>query len=243
MRISSFLIWILISVMEPCVAQVGIGTNSPSSSAMLEINSTNKGLLLPRLNMQQIKNIALPVAGLTVYNTDQHKPCFFNGAEWLHYDNSLVLPKLGMYHAIAGGIVIYLDATGIHGLAAATVSFGPYIPYGCFGTEIPAAQFSTLGTGQSNTNAILAACTTAGIGAQLCNDFVHNGFSDWYMPSIDEVSLMYAKKDSLPDLAPGRYWSSTQVNASQAKIQDFTTGEILFMPPSSGRYVRAVRTF
>lgn len=227
----------------PCAAQVGIGTVSPSSSAALDISSTSKGLLLPRLTMQQIKNIAEPVAGLTLYNTDQNKPCFFNGTDWLHYDNSLVLPKLGMYHPLAGGIVIYLDASGIHGLAAAMESFGSFIPWGCFGTNIPAAQSSAIGSGQSNTNAILAACTTAGVCAQLCNDFVHNDFSDWYMPSIDEVSLMYAVKDSLPALAAGRYWSSTQVNSDQAQIRDFTTGEILFMPKSSGRYVRAVRTF
>lgn len=243
MRITSFILWIFLSAAMPCIAQVGIGTSNPSSSAMLDISSTSKGLLLPRLNMQQIRAIAAPVAGLTVYNTDQNKPCFFNGTEWLHYDNTLVLPKLGMYHALAGGIVIYLNASGIHGIAAATVDLGSMIPWGCYNTDIPGAQFSAVGTGQSNTNAILASCTTAGIGAQLCNDFVHNGFSDWYMPSIDEVSLMYALRDSLPALGVGRFWSSTQVNATQAQILDFTTGQILFMPPSSGRYVRAVRSF
>lgn len=243
MRIASLFILICLLVTQPVFAQVGIGTNNPSASAALDISSTNKGLLLPRLNMQQIKNIASPVAGLTVYNTDQNKPCFFNGTEWLHYDNTPVLPKIGVYHALAGGIVIYLDATGIHGIAAAMVDLGQFIPYGCSGTEIPGAQFSAVGTGQSNTNAILTACTTPGIGAQLCNDFVHNGFSDWYMPSFDEVLLMYASRDSLPGLSPGRYWSSTQVNATLAMILDFTNGQIFNMPPSSGRYVRAVRSF
>lgn len=243
MRITSLLLLIWVSIAFPCAAQVGIGTNNPSASAALDINSTNKGLLLPRLNMQQIKNIASPVAGLTVYNTDQNKPCFFNGTEWLHYDNTLVLPKLGSYHPLAGGIVIYLDASGIHGIAAATTDLGSFIPYGCYGTEILGAQFSAVGTGQSNTNAILAACTTAGIGAQLCNDLVQNGFSDWYMPSIDEVYLMYAQRDSLPALGAGRFWSSTQVNGTVALILDFTTGQLFNMPPSSSRYVRAVRSF
>lgn len=244
MRISTFLVLIPLLIVMPCFAQVGIGTSNPSASAMLDISSTNKGLLLPRLNMQQVKNIASPVAGLTVYNTDQNKPCFFNGTEWLHYDNTLVLPKLGFYHALAGGIVIYIDASGIHGLAAATADVGSaFVPYGCNGTEIPGAQFSAVGTGQSNTNAILANCLTPGIAAQLCNDLVLNGFSDWYLPSIDEVSLMYAKKDLLPGIDIGRYWSSTQVNASMAKLLDFTTGEIMNLPPSSGRFVRAVRTF
>lgn len=243
MRITSLLLLICVSLALPSFAQVGIGTSNPSASAALDISSTNKGLLLPRLNMQQIKNIASPVAGLTVYNTDQNKPCFFNGTEWLHYDNTLVLPKIGSYHVLAGGIVIYLDASGIHGIAAATADLGSFIPYGCSGTEISGAQFSAVGTGQSNTNAILAACTTAGIGAQLCNDFVHNGFSDWYMPSFDEVVLMYQNRDSLPGLGAGRYWSSTQVNANIALILDFTNGQTFNMPPSSSRYVRAVRSF
>jgi hypothetical protein len=244
MRNIIFLLWMLIMTALPCFAQVGIGTGSPAPSAMLEINSTNKGLLLPRLSMQQIKNIVSPVAGLVAYNTDQNKPCFFNGTAWMHYDNTVVLPTPGIYHPLAGGIVIYVDASGIHGIAAATADVGNgFVPYGCSGTAIPGAQFSAVGTGQSNTNAILASCTTPGIGAQLCNDLVLNGFSDWYMPSIDEVSLMYALRDSLPGISTGRYWSSTQVNATIAQIRDFGTGEILFMPPSSGRYVRAVRTF
>lgn len=244
MRISTFLVVIPVLSAMPCFAQVGIGTSNPSASAILDINSTNKGLLLPRLNMQQIKSVTSPVAGLTVYNTDQNKPCFFNGMEWLHYDNTLVLPKPGFYHPLAGGIVISVDASGIHGLAAATADVGSaFVPYGCNGTDIPGAQFPAVGTGQSNTNAILANCFTPGIAAQLCNDLVLNGFSDWYLPSIDEVSLMYAKKDSLTGISSGRYWSSTQVNASMAKLLDFSTGEIMNLPPSSGRYVRAIRTF
>jgi uncharacterized protein (TIGR02145 family) len=48
---------------------VGIGTNAPNSSALLELNSTNKGLLLPRMTNNEFKAIPNPVNGLTVYNT------------------------------------------------------------------------------------------------------------------------------------------------------------------------------
>lgn len=244
MRNYALLVLIAILAALPSFSQVGIGTSNPSPSAMLEVSSTNRGLLLPRLTMQQIRNVVSPVAGLVAYNTDQNKPCYFNGTDWLFYDNTLVLPKPGFYHPMTGGIVIYVDASGVHGIAAATVDVGNgLVQYGCSGTAIPGAQFSAIGTGQSNTNAILASCITPGIGAQLCNDLVLNGFSDWYMPSIDEVTLMYALRDSLPGISTGRYWSSTQVTATMAQIFDFGTGVILFMPPSSGRYVRAVRTF
>lgn len=51
-------------------AQVGIGTNTPDASAQLDISSTNKGLLLPRLTMAQMTAIANPVAGLLVFCTN-----------------------------------------------------------------------------------------------------------------------------------------------------------------------------
>lgn len=49
---------------------VGIGTSSPHPSAILELNSNNKGLLLPRLTTSQINALASPANGLVVFNTD-----------------------------------------------------------------------------------------------------------------------------------------------------------------------------
>ena len=51
-------------------AQVAIGTSNPSSSAQLEITSTNKGLLLPRLSEEQRNSISSPAAGLIIWCTD-----------------------------------------------------------------------------------------------------------------------------------------------------------------------------
>ena len=55
------------------IAQVGIGTNTPNASAQLEVQSTSKGLLLPRLTTTQINGIADPAAGLLVFNTTTGK--------------------------------------------------------------------------------------------------------------------------------------------------------------------------
>ncbi|CAN5783622.1 hypothetical protein BH10BAC3_BH10BAC3_18000 [soil metagenome] len=49
---------------------VGIGTTSPNASALLDINSTTKGLLVPRMAKTQMNAIASPAAGLIIYNTD-----------------------------------------------------------------------------------------------------------------------------------------------------------------------------
>lgn len=51
-------------------AQVGIGTTDPDASSVLHIESTDKGILIPRLTTVQINAIANPANGLMVYNTD-----------------------------------------------------------------------------------------------------------------------------------------------------------------------------
>ena len=47
----------------------GIGTNAPNASALLDITSTNKGLLPPRLSAAQMNAIVSPANGLFIYNT------------------------------------------------------------------------------------------------------------------------------------------------------------------------------
>ncbi len=51
-------------------AQTGIGTNAPNTSAKLEVASTDKGLLIPRMTAIQRGNITTPANGLLVYQTD-----------------------------------------------------------------------------------------------------------------------------------------------------------------------------
>ena len=66
-------------------AQVGLGTTSPHASAALDITSTNKGLLPPRMTYVQKNAIELPAAGLIVWCTDcgsSGELQVFNGMEW-----------------------------------------------------------------------------------------------------------------------------------------------------------------
>lgn len=53
-------------------AQVGVGTTTPKSSAALDVTSTSKGFLPPRMTSAQRNSISLPVEGLTIYNTDDN---------------------------------------------------------------------------------------------------------------------------------------------------------------------------
>jgi len=62
--------------------KVGIGTNTPNSSALLEVNSTSKGFLLPRMTTAQMNAITSPVEGLTIYNTSFKSIFTFDGTSW-----------------------------------------------------------------------------------------------------------------------------------------------------------------
>ncbi len=53
------------------LAQVGINTNTPDASSVLDINSSTKGILLPRLTTGNVADINTPATGLTLFNTTE----------------------------------------------------------------------------------------------------------------------------------------------------------------------------
>jgi hypothetical protein len=61
---------------------IGIGTSSPAASAQLDITSTTKGLLAPRMTTAQRNAIPGPAKGLLVYDTDLNALYHYNGAAW-----------------------------------------------------------------------------------------------------------------------------------------------------------------
>jgi hypothetical protein len=63
---------------------VGVGTNTPNSSAMLDVSSTTKGMLVPRMTTAQRTAIASPANGLITYDTDTKSVWYFNGTSWIN---------------------------------------------------------------------------------------------------------------------------------------------------------------
>jgi len=67
----------------PATGSVGIGTTTPTTSSILEVTSTTKGLLLPRMTKAQRDAIASPATGLLMYQTDGTKGLYnYNGSIW-----------------------------------------------------------------------------------------------------------------------------------------------------------------
>lgn len=64
------------------IAQVGIGTSNPHNSAIVDIESTNKGFLPPRLTKAERNAISSPEPGLLIYNTDDNCIQYYAGTFW-----------------------------------------------------------------------------------------------------------------------------------------------------------------
>lgn len=83
------LITLYILVSLTAKAQVGIGTLTPDASAQLEVLSTSKGLLVPRLTLLQRNAITTPANGLLVYQTDNTPGFYFyNSSQWQRLANN-----------------------------------------------------------------------------------------------------------------------------------------------------------
>ncbi|GHU46039.1 hypothetical protein FACS1894190_18120 [Spirochaetia bacterium] len=87
-----------------------------------------------------------------------------------------------------------------------------------------------IGNGKRNTQIIVEFLNQAEEtmkAAQVANAYKYGGFNDWFLPSIDELDLMYKnlKAKSLGGFQSGYYWSSSTEGPYQARCQRFSNGE------------------
>jgi len=148
--------------------------------------------------------------------------------------------------AALGGIIAYITgggSTGTSGLVA-TVNDLADAEWGCRGTTISGAGGTAIGTGNQNTIDIMTGCATAGIAARLCGDLTEGGYSDWYLPSKDELNQLYLNKVAIGNFLASSYWTSTQTGSDTAWFQNFYNGnQSQFTFKSDVWHVRAVRSF
>jgi len=90
MKKLSSLIALFLLISSALHAQVGINADNsaPDPSAMLDVKSTTKGFLPPRMNTTQRDAIATTVTGLVIFNTDCNDLQLFNGSGWIPVGNS-----------------------------------------------------------------------------------------------------------------------------------------------------------
>jgi len=142
-----------------------------------------------------------------------------------------------------GGKVAYVDGTGLHGLIAALSDQSTGVLWGCYGTAISGADGTAIGTGLQNTIDIMAGCSTAGIAARLCRGVTINGYSDWYLPSKDELNQLYINRIAIGGFTTYYYWSSSENASGSAWGQYWDGGAQGSAHKDNPSDVRAVRGF
>ena len=119
-------------------------------------------------------------------------------------------PSLAIGDSHEGGIVFYLDENG-GGLVAAPLDQSSGAEWGCQGTTISGADGAGVGDGAQNTIDIKAGCSSSGTAAEICDNLTLGGYSDWFLPSKDELNKIYENlhNQGIGGFVNSSYWSST----------------------------------
>ncbi len=148
----------------------------------------------------------------------------------------------------AGGWIFYDKGNSSDGwryLEAAPNDQSAESAWGCYEKSIPGAQGTAIGTGKTNTAVIIGSCDESGIAAKVAADYRGGGKSDWFLPSDDELNLMYHNLHikGIGGFAEGDYWSSSEGPADGAAKQNFIAGGHDYYNKVMTLRVRAVRAF
>ena len=157
-----------------------------------------------------------------------------------------------------GGIIFYLDASGCHGLISAPSDQSTGIQW-YNGSNIKTNTFANgIGGGFGNTYGIIDVQGSCGgqppncYASGLCSELILGGRSDWYLPSIYELKLLYENigqgnalgLGNIAGLADALYWSSTEkYDLFSHSLDVLNGGTILGRGKNFALYVRAIRAF
>lgn len=252
----------------PCLftfGQVSITPDNtpPHPSSMLEVKSTERGMLIPRMTQAQRLDIENPAPGLMVYQFC----CGDANGDGFYYFDGTVWERNGVHTGLyvgkphAGGIIFWLDETGKHGLICSMVDLSTSHVWSNVDNVLigPTAQSDWNGNG--NSLAIVNQQNHTSSAAKLCLDYVNADYgtgvySDWYLMTTGEArhltnNIYQVQKalelDTNPATTPisnETYWTSNEVTADSARVcgfvADYDQNGILKSEPL---FVRAVRAF
>ena len=247
--------------------------NPGGTSALVDVKSTTNGLVIPRMNMSQRGALTL-IPGLEVFCTDCSPagPYMYDGTQWKAMFNigtgTATLYTVGQQ--AQGGVVIWVDDSKQHGIVAAPQDVPVVelpIPYGIqptpwqgFNEYDPAyslAMGSGMYDGEKNTDMIMNRYGWGNYAAFRCRQMSFNKYGGWYLPSLNELFVMYENKHLLTGLTDnsslgGFYWTSTEASTSAAYMVSFYNGFVTQMDKSKTNFdgyptilfkIRAVRRF
>jgi hypothetical protein len=151
------------------------------------------------------------------------------------------LVAVGQYYE--GGIVVFASGCPQHGIISATSDQSSGVQWFNGSSVTTGASGLAIGTGQANTTAIISAQGAGTYAASVCHNLTLNGYTDWYLPSRDELNQMYVNKAAVGGFAADSYWSSSEYDATGAFHQYFYDGSQYYPSKGFPYYVRCVRAF
>ena len=187
---------------------------------------------------------ACPVSGCTDSTATNYDPLAVVD------DGSCCLTSICIGSTYQGGIIFWLDGNG-GGLIAAPSNQDFSAEWGCDGYPIFGAEGTAIGTGNQNTIDIEAGCSSSGTAADICANLTLGGYSDWFLPSRNELNEMYLNigqgnalgLGNIGGFANNFYWSSSEYDSYSARGQFFNDGIKYNVFKYSIYLVRAVRAF
>lgn len=206
MRISTILCTVLMLFSNSLFAQVGINddNSTPDNSAMLDVQSSTKGMLIPRMTSALRTAISSPANGLMVYQTDGVSGFYYyNSTSWQRVgetDGSETKISAGINVTVAGtgtlanpyiisasndhyigelfggGIVFWVDHTGQTGLIVSLADISTSSTWSNITTGLIGAAAQSTWNGKDNSIAIMGQNGHTTSAAKLCNDYTNANY-------------------------------------------------------------------
>jgi len=129
-----------------------------------------------------------------------------------------------------GGVIFYINATSSYSLIVDTLD----IAVNDNTDRLYNASGSAIGTGEENTLVIVAGTSTESDAARLAYNLVKNGYSDWYLPSINELqeAMIYSNSLNID-----KFYLSSTVDTYDNPTPNYVTGYF-----GSGKYKILIKT-
>lgn len=232
------------------LGSIGIGTSTPDASSLLDITSTTRGFLPPRMNTTQQNAITSPTAGLFIYNSDSTGYMYYNGSAWarvssggggtsytagngIKIDGSNVISWADTMSA-AKGTYFYKSQFGIDSKAG--LNFLSTTPYAAI--SLLSQDLSSLSESEIKSTPIQSSLSYFRLGN---GNSIYTNINGVYLKAdkIDDgfSSNVTIKSDSIKLEQKSATLAYTPTTTSKAKykavLMDSTTGALVTISPDS----------